>query len=242
MTDILLEWDCWLHFSALNVPGGDVIENDVPTNIARGVLGREVLAALFEDDSQFQFVIELLGEMLGVDHRLILADDGVDILKKDDPRHNRMGESGLGGLLVMFPEISRGVEKLLRSNWRFEAYLRWGVGNRFTMDTGGADPSIENVVQGIARGVETGVATFEEGAHVRGYQRARQALKGLLAFVIFEIESARGIKVDDVAVISGYGADARHTRRIFERYELHESSRKNQTRRLCDEIRSSAIS
>jgi len=36
--------DTGFHFTALNVAGGDVVENDISTDVARGVLGSEVLA------------------------------------------------------------------------------------------------------------------------------------------------------------------------------------------------------
>src|SRR5579864_372702 len=75
-----------LHLAALNVAGGDVVENDVAADGMICFLWVKVLAGVFQDYGQFQFVIEFLGKMLGIDDRLVVADDGVDVLKENDPR------------------------------------------------------------------------------------------------------------------------------------------------------------
>src|SRR5260370_41870326 len=52
-----------------------------------------------------------------------------------------------------------------------------------------------------------------------------QRFEGPFVFMLLEIESAGGIKVDDAVVIAGYRADAPSARGIFESYESHESSK-----------------
>src|SRR6266568_1818567 len=44
--------DAGFHFSALNVAGGDVVENDITADVAGGLRWREVLAAFFEHDRE----------------------------------------------------------------------------------------------------------------------------------------------------------------------------------------------
>src|SRR6266705_1058503 len=136
-----------------------------------------------------------------------------------------MRESCLGRLFVVFAEIPRGMEKLFRSDWRFEDNFRRRVGERLAVNTYSSDPAIQNIAQGLAGRIEARVATLEERAHVGGNQRVGQALEGLFAFMLLEIESAGGSKVDDAVVITGCRADAPSARGIFESYESHESSK-----------------
>ena len=72
-----------------------------------------MFAGFFQDNGELEFVIELLGEMVGINDRLIVADDGVDILEENNPGHNRMREAGFLRFFVMFAEISGGVEEFL---------------------------------------------------------------------------------------------------------------------------------
>src|SRR6266700_422119 len=65
--------DAGFHFAALNVAGGDVVKDDVTADVAGGLPWREVLAAFFEHHRELQFVVEFLGEVFGVDHRLFVA-------------------------------------------------------------------------------------------------------------------------------------------------------------------------
>src|SRR5207253_10144450 len=57
------------------------------------LLWAEVLAAFLQHNRQLQLVVKLLGQMLGIDYRLVVANDGVDVLEKDNPRHDRMRKS-----------------------------------------------------------------------------------------------------------------------------------------------------
>src|SRR5260370_3004392 len=52
-----------------------------------------------------------------------------------------------------------------------------------------------------------------------------QRFEGPFVFMLLEMESAGGIKVDDAVVIAGYRADATSAGGIFESYESHESSK-----------------
>ncbi len=73
--------------------------------------------------------------MSGEDHRLVMPYDGVDILEEDDPGHDRMRETGLGGFLVVFTEISGGMEEFLGNDGRFELDRRKIIEDRLTLWT-----------------------------------------------------------------------------------------------------------
>src|SRR6267378_3988258 len=79
-----------LHLPPLDVARGDIVENNVTAHIAPSLLRSEVLTTSLQHDREFEFVVKLLGEVLRINHGLIVADDGIYILKKDNPRHHRM--------------------------------------------------------------------------------------------------------------------------------------------------------
>src|SRR5438445_8054817 len=81
--------DARLHFCALYVARGDVIKNQVATDVIGRFSLAEMLAGFFDDHRQLQFVIQLAGEVGRVNHRLVGADDGVHDLKENDPWQNR---------------------------------------------------------------------------------------------------------------------------------------------------------
>src|SRR5437867_3450561 len=107
--------------SPLNVACGDVIKNHVPADVILCLLWAEVLAAFLQHNRQLQLVVKLLGQMLGIDYRLVVANDGVDVLEKDNPRHDRMRKSRFSCFLVVLAKVSRSVKKLLRNNRRFQS-------------------------------------------------------------------------------------------------------------------------
>src|SRR5207248_7867687 len=114
--------DARLHFRALNVARGDVVKNQVAADVIAGVSLAEMLAGFFDDDRQLQFVIQLAGEVGRVNHRLIWADDGVDVLKENDPRQNWMRETSLFGFHVMLAKMAGSVKKLVGNDRGLELY------------------------------------------------------------------------------------------------------------------------
>src|SRR5437870_9650304 len=59
--------------------------------------------------------------MLGVDYRLVVANDGIDVLEENNPGHHRMGKACFGRFLVVLAEIARRVKKLSRNDRRFQS-------------------------------------------------------------------------------------------------------------------------
>ena len=61
--------------------------------------------------------------MLGIDHRLVGADDRVDVLEEVDPRCDPMRPLDVLRLLLVFPEIAGRVEELLGHDRRAQPRL-----------------------------------------------------------------------------------------------------------------------
>ena len=78
--------DAGAHLAPLDVARGDVVEDHVAADVVHRLLGREPLAGLLQHDGELELVVELLGQVLGIDDRLVRADDRVDVLEEDDPR------------------------------------------------------------------------------------------------------------------------------------------------------------
>ena len=104
------------HLAALDVARRDVVEDHVAADVVGRLLGREPLARPSSAiDGQLELVVELLGQVLGVDHRLVRADDRVDVLEEDDPRRDLVRPVDLLRLLLVLAEVARRVEELLRA-------------------------------------------------------------------------------------------------------------------------------
>src|SRR5258708_12348143 len=96
--------------------------------------------------------------MLGIDDRLVVADDGVDILEEDDPRHDGMRKAGLGGFFMVLAEVTGGVKELFWNDGSFQTDFRGGIRNRFAANTRGTVPPIKSVLESFARASQTRVA------------------------------------------------------------------------------------
>ena len=62
--------------------------------------------------------------MLGIDDRLVGADDRVDVLEEDDPGRDLVRPADLLRLLLVLAEVAGRVEELLRDDRRAELRLR----------------------------------------------------------------------------------------------------------------------
>src|ERR1700733_9026481 len=157
--------------------------------------------------------------MLGINNRLFMPDNGVDVLKENDPRHHGMGKPGLGGFFVVLPKVASSVKKLAGNDWRLEFDVGSGVKDGLASRTGRAVIA-QRVVKRFVRRFEAGVATFEQGKHVRGHQCVGKALEGAFVFDVSQIERASGMQVDKAAVVS-HGTDAGALSWIFKSNESH---------------------
>ena len=81
---------------------------------------------LLQDHGELELVVELLGQVLGVDHRVVLADQRVDVLEEDDPGRDLVIPVDLLALLLVLAEVAGGVEELLRHDRRQQP----GLGER----------------------------------------------------------------------------------------------------------------
>ena len=106
------------HLAALDVARGDVVEDHVAADVVRGLLRREPLAGLLQDDRELELVVELLGQVLGIDDRLVGADDRVDVLEEVDPRRDAVRPVDVLRLLLVLAEVAGRVEELLRDDRR----------------------------------------------------------------------------------------------------------------------------
>ncbi len=82
------------------------------------LLGREPLPVLLDHDRELELVVELLGEVLRIDDRLVRPDDRVDVLEEDDPWRDLVRPVDLLRLLLVLAEVARRVEELLRDDRR----------------------------------------------------------------------------------------------------------------------------
>src|SRR5580692_1172994 len=208
-----------LHFAALNVAGGDVVENDIAADAFGCFFRGKMLAALFQDNGEFQFVIQFVGQMLGINHGLVVADDGVDVLKEDDPGHHGMREPGLGGFFVVLAEVAGGVKELPRNDWGFELDLAGGVENGLAAGSFSAVVA-QRVVEGFVRRLEASVAALEQSEHVGRDQGVGEALKGAFVLDISQVKRTGGEQVDEAGVV-GHGTNAAALRGIFEGDKSH---------------------
>ena len=115
--------DARAHLAPLDVARRDVVEDHVAADVVGRILGREPLPGLRDDDRELELVVELLGQVLGVDDRLVGTDDRVDVLEEDDPGRDLVRPADLLRLLLVLAEVARRVEELLRDDRRAEARL-----------------------------------------------------------------------------------------------------------------------
>ena len=208
------------HLATLNIARGDVVEDHIAADMIVRLFGSEVLAASFQHDSQFELVIQFLGEVLRIDHGFFVTDDRVHILKEDDPGHHRVRKARLGGLLMVLTEISRGMKKLFRDDRRPKEYVLGSVKDSLASRTGHPIIVMQGVVERLVRGLKAGVSALEERPHVRGNQGIGQAVIRVFAFDITQVKCAGAVEVNDASII-GHRTDAGLPGPIFEGNESH---------------------
>src|SRR6266536_2960388 len=134
----------------------------------------------FQNDRQFQLVIQFLGKVFGIDHRLVVSDDRVSVLKKNNPGHDRMRKAGFRRLFVVLAKVARGVKKLFRDDGSLELYVAQRVEQPLsarTGDVGAACAPASNVVESLACGLKARVTAAEQRPHVGRDQGVGQAVE-----------------------------------------------------------------
>src|SRR5260370_38989409 len=166
-----------------------------------------MLAALFEHDGKFEFVIQLLRQMFRKNDWFFMPDDPVHALAENNPRHDGVRKARLCGFLVVLPEVARGVEEFLWNDRRFEPSGGMIVKERFTVATASLLPPLQSIVQSLSRSAEAGVATFEKGPHVGWNDGVRQTIERGFVLVIAKVEGTSGTEINDLAT-ANIGTDA----------------------------------
>ena len=115
--------DAGLHLAPLDVARGDVVEDHEAADVVARLLGREPLARPGDDDGELELVVELLGQVLGVDDRVVRPDDRVHVLEEDDPGRDPVRPVDALRLLLVLAEVAGRVEELLRDDRRPQAAL-----------------------------------------------------------------------------------------------------------------------
>src|SRR6267154_748310 len=138
---------------------------------------------------------------------LFVADDRVDVLEENNPRHDGVGKARLRGFLVVLPEVARGVEEFFWNDRRFEPDGGIVVKDRFAVATASLLPPLQSIVQSLSGSAEAGVATFEKGPHVGWNQGVRQTVERSFMLVIAKVEGASGTEIDDLTA-ANIGTDA----------------------------------
>ena len=110
--------DTGAHLAALDVARGDVVEDHVPADVVRRLLGAEPLAGLRDHDRELELVVELLRQMLRIDDRLVGADDCVDVLEEDDPGRDLVRPAHSLRLLLVLAKVAGRVDELFRDDRR----------------------------------------------------------------------------------------------------------------------------
>ena len=113
--------DARLHLAPLDVARRDVVEDHVAADVVLRLVRAEPLARLADDDRELELVVELLGQVLGVDDRIVRADDRVDVLEEDDPGRDLVRPADALRLLLVLAEVAGGVEELLGDDRRAQA-------------------------------------------------------------------------------------------------------------------------
>jgi len=145
--------------------------------------------------------------MLRKNDWLFMPDDGIYILKENNPWHDWVGKASFCGFFVVFPEITCGVEEFLWNDRRFEPDGGMIVKERFTVATTSFLPPLQSIVQSLSGGIEAGVATFEKGPHVGWNEGVRQTVERSFMLVIAKVEGASGTEIDDLTA-ANIGTDA----------------------------------
>ena len=95
------------HPPPLDVARGDVVEDHVAGDIVHRLLGPNHLPSLPMIHRELELVVELLGQVLRIDDRLVRADDRVDVLEEDDPRRDLVRPVDVLRLLLVLAEVAR---------------------------------------------------------------------------------------------------------------------------------------
>ena len=81
------------------------------------------MPGLADHDRQLELVVELLGQVLRVDDRVVRPDDRVDVLEEDDPGRDLVRPVDVLRLLLVLAEVAGRVEELLRHDRRAQPHV-----------------------------------------------------------------------------------------------------------------------
>src|SRR5215469_10247738 len=99
----------------------------------------------------------------------------------------------------MLAKVSRGVEEFFRADRGFQLDFGESIEHGLAVDAAEIVAALLREIERAASGFETGVATFEESAHVGWNKRVGEAFECRFAFLCLEVKRGGGVEVDDVA-------------------------------------------
>src|SRR5271166_2153452 len=98
--------------------------------------------------------------MLRINHRFVVSDDRIHILKEHDPGQHRMREARLSGFFMMLTKIARCMKELSGHDRSLESPLRRGVEDRFSPGPG-RSIILQRMIESLARRFQACVATLK---------------------------------------------------------------------------------
>ena len=98
--------------------------------------------------------------MFRVHDGFVGTDDGIHVLKENDPRQNGMRKAGFLRIFVVFAEISRGVKKLFWKNRCLDPYVPFLKPKRFS-GRSRFRAFFHDIVQRGACGVQSAIVIFK---------------------------------------------------------------------------------
>src|ERR1700730_1137138 len=136
------------HLATVNITSRNVVEDQVTSDVGGSLLRAEMLPTLLQNDREFEFVIQLLREMLGINYRLIVTDDCVYILKEHNPRHHGMREPGFRSFFMVLAEVTCSVKELSGNDRRLQANFVGRIKNGLPARAG-RSAVLQHIVKGF---------------------------------------------------------------------------------------------
>ena len=149
-----------------------------------------------------------------------------DILKENNPRHDRMRKTSLRRLFVVLAKIARRVKKFLRNNRCLEPDVAERINHRFaarTLNTrrvGAAPTQADNIVERLARSLQARVSAAEQRPHIGWDQSIRHAVENGLAVNVTQVKRASYMKIDN-PTIAQQRPNAGLPRMVFKSQKSH---------------------
>src|SRR5271169_5208950 len=224
-----------LHFRALNIPRGHIIENHVPADVVARSFLRKVLAGFLQHHRKFKLIIQLFGQMLWINDLLLWPDDRVHILKKHNPGQHGMRKPGLLRFLMVFAEISGRVKEFLWSNGSFDFHRVAPIENRLARGASDLRPFFHRIVKRQPSSVQPAITIGKEASHVSWNASVCERVERDFPLNVPQIQRVSRVEVHDQS-IGRERSDAVLARLRMERDKYHRDSFKSLDATICSNL------